>query len=195
MKKKNGFTFVEVLAVVVLLGVLATVAMTTVLPQISKSKKEIFLVDAKNIMKMAEGLFAEKQALNELPRTYSSPSVEGIYYRYKYELYGQKSYIAYAIDIQDLKSLMDIEEDYTGYVILADYGNEVKSYINLTNNNFELIGKDDCIKNGSISINMCFYSTETLKEDFVINNDGDPSVRQVNFNEITSTNKNNIRLY
>ena len=95
--KKNGFTLVEILAVVFILGILVTIAMTAVIPRINQAKKETFIIDAQNILKVAEDLFVEKQALNELPKN-TSDSSNDIIFKYNYSYYGKPKYNAYAID-------------------------------------------------------------------------------------------------
>ena len=161
---KKGFTLVEILAVIVILGILVTIAMTTIVPKINQSKKETFIINAKNILKTANVLFEEKQALNDLPNI-TSHSVEGIYKIYETNYFYEPNYKVYAIDIDDLRNIMDIKKDYAGYVFFADYGEYVKSSINLSNKDFVLL-KKDCLYN---NINMCFLSEENLKLDLVLN--------------------------
>ena len=71
MKKKKGFTLVELLAVIVILAILATAAFTLVLPQIEKSRKKSFVSEAANIIDSAELYFldhptAESVSIEEL---------------------------------------------------------------------------------------------------------------------------------
>lgn len=51
---KKGFTLVELLAVVVILGVIMTVAIPNVVSTLDKNKKETFIEDAKKVISAAE---------------------------------------------------------------------------------------------------------------------------------------------
>lgn len=58
MKKKNGFTLVELLAVIVVLGVILAIATTNVLKSINDSKEKTKYMAAKEIVEIAEAYFA-----------------------------------------------------------------------------------------------------------------------------------------
>lgn len=195
--KKNGFTLVEILAVVFILGILVTIAMTAVIPRINQAKKETFIIDAQNILKVAEDLFVEKQALNELPKN-TSDSSNDIIFKYNYSYYGKPKYNAYAIDIGKLRKIMDIDSGYKGIVLFADYyeSDYTKAYINIYNKDFALKGFNEdpnkCIKNGKI--NMCFYSSEYLNMDLLVNQN-QIEYSLININDLSnSNNKLFIRL-
>lgn len=190
--KKNGFTLVEILAVVFILGILVTIAMTAVIPRINQAKKETFIIDAQNILKVAEDLFVEKQALNELPKN-TSDSSNDIIFKYNYNYYGNPKYYAYAIDIGKLRKIMDIDSSYQGIVLFADYyeSDYTKAYINIYNKDFALKGFNDCIKNGKT--NMCFYSSEYLNTDLLVNQN-QIKYSPIKINDLSSSNKSFIRL-
>ncbi len=54
MKKRNGFTLVELLATIVILGVIMTIAVSNVVSTLDKNKKDSFIKDAKAIISAAE---------------------------------------------------------------------------------------------------------------------------------------------
>lgn len=54
MKGKNGFTLVELLAVIVILGVLGTLIIPKVVTSLEESEKSSNLTSAKNLVKAAE---------------------------------------------------------------------------------------------------------------------------------------------
>lgn len=54
MKNKNGFTLVELLAVIVILGIIMTIATTSVIKNINDSKAKAKYIAAKEIVNIAE---------------------------------------------------------------------------------------------------------------------------------------------
>jgi len=52
--KKNGFTLVELLAVIVVLGIVMVLATTTVLPLMSQSREKAFRTEANGVLQAAE---------------------------------------------------------------------------------------------------------------------------------------------
>lgn len=58
MKSKMGFTLVELLAVIVILGIILTIATTSVIKNINDSKEKVKYTAAKEIVEMAEVYFA-----------------------------------------------------------------------------------------------------------------------------------------
>lgn len=54
MNDKRAFTLIELLAVIVILGVLMTVAVPNIVSTLDKNKKETFLEDAKKLVSAAE---------------------------------------------------------------------------------------------------------------------------------------------
>ena len=63
-KEKKGFTLVELLAVIVILGILALITTPLVLNTIDKTKKGATLVTASNYINSLEDEFVKKQILN-----------------------------------------------------------------------------------------------------------------------------------
>ena len=63
MKKENGFTLVELLAVIVILAVVILVAVTAVIPIMEKSRKSAFADEAMSYIKAATTANLEEQAL------------------------------------------------------------------------------------------------------------------------------------
>lgn len=58
MKNKKGFTLVELLAVIVILGIIMTIATTSVIKSINDSKEKAKYIAAKEIVEIAEAYFA-----------------------------------------------------------------------------------------------------------------------------------------
>lgn len=54
MKEKNGFTLVELLAVIVLLAILVLLALPNIIQVLNKAKENVFLDEVKNIYKTAQ---------------------------------------------------------------------------------------------------------------------------------------------
>lgn len=70
MKNKKGFTLVELLAVIVILGVIMTIAIPNVVSTLEKNKKETFLEDAKKMISSAEYKIRSDTKI-EYPNDYS----------------------------------------------------------------------------------------------------------------------------
>ena len=51
MKNKNGFTLVELLAVIAILAILVIIALPNVLEMFNNAKKDIFLTETKTVIK------------------------------------------------------------------------------------------------------------------------------------------------
>ncbi len=76
MKNRKGFTLVELLAVIVLLGVLVSIAVPNIVSTINNSKRNNFLGDAKRMVAKAEYLLSidrdtRKKVQNGTPQVYS----------------------------------------------------------------------------------------------------------------------------
>ena len=54
VKNKNGFTLIEMLAVVLILGILITVAIPNIIATLDRNKKDTFIKDAKLAIVAAE---------------------------------------------------------------------------------------------------------------------------------------------
>lgn len=59
---KKGFTMVELLAALVILGILAVFSLTTILRTIDKSRNKTYIADASNMIAQAEYLVKSKPA-------------------------------------------------------------------------------------------------------------------------------------
>ena len=61
MKNKKGFTLVELLAVITILGILTMIAVPNVLSTINNKKRNAFLMDAKRMVAKANELIASSK--------------------------------------------------------------------------------------------------------------------------------------
>ena len=63
--KRKGFTLVELLAVIVILGIIMTIATTSVIKNINDSKEKAKYIAAKEIVEMSEAYFATSAERDE----------------------------------------------------------------------------------------------------------------------------------
>jgi type IV pilus assembly protein PilA len=69
MKKKKGFTLVELLAVIVILAVLVLLAVPSVLKMMDGAKNNAFKIEAENIAKAAKSAYADDLLNNDTTRS------------------------------------------------------------------------------------------------------------------------------
>jgi prepilin-type N-terminal cleavage/methylation domain-containing protein len=93
MKKKKGFTLVELLAVIVILAVLVLLAVPSVLKMMNGAKENAFEIEAENIIDGAKLKYSADLLENDLPSTttvtISGSSVTG----YCYPIYVLADYV------------------------------------------------------------------------------------------------------
>ena len=72
MKNKNGFTLVELLAVIAILAILVIIALPNVMGMFNKSKEESFTTEIKQIYKVAENTWMSDSLFETSERVYTS---------------------------------------------------------------------------------------------------------------------------
>ena len=133
MKNNKGFTMIELIAVVAILGLLMMLAVPNINSMIDKRKRESYLTDAKKLVSLAEYKFNTSSSIKPAKGSYckvykfsdldttdiDNPPNDG-----KYD--PNLSYVYIKYDVQD-KS--DLEKVYTYYVQLVEkynVGSEVR---------------------------------------------------------------------
>ena len=77
-KRNNGFTLVELLAVIVVLSIILVIATSSVLKYIDESKKKTKYMAAKEIVELAEAYFITESSFVVKKNDIPSISVEGM---------------------------------------------------------------------------------------------------------------------
>lgn len=77
-KRNNGFTLVELLAVIVVLSIILVIATSSVLKYIDESKKKTKYMAAKEIVQIAEAYFITESSSDEETNDIPSVSVKGM---------------------------------------------------------------------------------------------------------------------
>lgn len=156
MKKKNGFTLVELLAVIVILAVIILIAINAVLPQMAKARKNSFADEVMNYAKAAETKYVSDVADDNETGNISS----GICYNLK-DLHGE--YVS------------KNDKNYTGVVVIKQ---------NTTNTN--LFNKFVYLASTKLYYNTTTASgeTATLSDDNAIGKVTGKKVNDGNSNDL-----------
>ena len=65
LKKKNGFTLIELIAVVVIMGIIALIATPNIVSMIDRGKREDYLADANEFISKATYMFKQEKYRND----------------------------------------------------------------------------------------------------------------------------------
>ena len=57
IKNEHGFTLIELLAVIVVLAIVMLIAATAVLPRMAEARRQVFAIEANNIIETAQTYF------------------------------------------------------------------------------------------------------------------------------------------
>lgn len=119
MKKKNAFTLIELLAVIIILGVILLIVIPASLNTINNAGKNVFTNSAKKIIDLAN-IYAMDNSISNLDNTY------------------------FAVSITDLKFENSEEYGTEGGVLIVNHGTELAPdydyYVYLQNNEFIING-------------------------------------------------------
>lgn len=120
MKKKNGFTLVELLAVIVVLAIIMVIAIPNVLDSMNKARKRSFVLEAQKFVKDVKTTYTTDAGLGG---AISGPGI------YVYEL--SRDDVGY-----------DETGSYHGYVVIDAYGdniNDPQYYLFMYDDNYEVL--------------------------------------------------------
>lgn len=109
-RNKKGFTLVELLAVIVIFGVLITIAVLAIKPRTRQARKNILVNDAKSYIKAAK-------------EAYTLDEVEG-------------ETVCHDISYLNQAYVEKNDDSYSGTVVSEFNGNEVKQIISITNGRY-----------------------------------------------------------
>ena len=65
LKKKNGFTLIELIAVVVIMGIIALIATPNIVSMIDRGKREDYLADANEFISKATYMYKQEKYKND----------------------------------------------------------------------------------------------------------------------------------
>ena len=166
--KRNGFTLVELLAVIVILALLIVITANTVLPMMSKTKKNAMVVYADNVIKRAgEAYMVDSMSNGGQAEFYSIAELMGqndYFGVVKVEISGQ-DYL-YSIALFDNKEKVGLKiSNITSNSIDGDANTLVSSeyYNNEQSENFD--SHDECNDYGEFSVNL-------LNDSLIVKNTG-----------------------
>lgn len=134
--KKEGFTLVELLSVIVILSVVVLIATNAVIPMMSSAKKQVLATEANTILGIAKNLYASDGAS------------------------GSKCY-SYQ-DILNTGKLDKNDEDYSGSFYISSQGNgsyDIKVWLsngtNLIDGKTPDISSDDVVESSTVASTTC----------------------------------------
>ncbi|MCR5787993.1 MAG: prepilin-type N-terminal cleavage/methylation domain-containing protein [Bacilli bacterium] len=122
MKKEKGFTLVEILAVIVILGIIILIATTVIIPHINSAKKKAFLDEALVYISAAENYYAMDNDSEESTKVcIPISSLNGTYVKKN-------------------------SASYDGTIVLEPQNENVKHTISMTNGKYYIYGTGELTK-------------------------------------------------
>lgn len=121
MKNKNGFTLVELLAVIAILAILVIIALPNVLEMFNNAKKDIFLTETKTVIKKTSDKYISEvmkgnkiDHINSLDETKLNLSNNNL--KYDIKLDNKGNVLSYVISdnnfcLESTKNIYDVTAD------------------------------------------------------------------------------------
>ena len=173
--KKNGFTLVELLAVIAILSILVAIVMPNVMEEYNKAKADIFVTDSKSFMNAAISEFTT-DAMNHAGETiYYSSKPNSDLNTSKLSIDSDKEYFIEMDRHGNIKRLVIYDESYC-YDIFTTYGDASIGILDGTkskNNNGQPISKVDLDVNGvwdsgNDSVEIVVNKNEDVVESYFV---------------------------
>lgn len=173
MKNKNGFTLVELLAVIAILAILVIIALPNVLEMFNNAKKDIFLTETKTVIKKTSDKYISEvmkgnkiDHINSLDETKLNLSNNNL--KYDIKLDNKGNVLSYVISdnnfcLESTKNIYDVTAD--------DVTNGSCDSVGDLNS---ILGREE-LKNGT-------YFTDKVLSDNVIQSDNDIDFTIKNYN-------------